>query len=102
MGGYLGEVLDDLRGDNTGGSHVSPFMLCQAFGYLKPGFEGSEDQDPEEFLCDFFNQLREEHDTAVALAMSKGEDTDQTAQQGAFVESIYEGVKGTRVRIHIN
>lgn len=81
-------------------SHVSPFMLCQAYGYLKPGFEGSADQDPEQFLIELFDQLGEEHYTIAALAASKGEASQVTSEQAALVERLYQGTKGNKVRLH--
>lgn len=94
----MGELLENLRGDVVTESYVSPFMLCQAYGYLKPGFEGSKEQDPEQFLSELLDQLREEHHTTAALAASIGEGSEVTSQQESVVESLYQGTTGLKVR----
>ena len=78
---------------------ASPLLFAQAYGHFRGGYDGSAEQDPDDFVDDLLTRLQNEHDYMEAMKEGNSKDSKASRRRESVVETLFEGKTATRVRL---
>ncbi|KAI9873367.1 MAG: Ubiquitin carboxyl-terminal hydrolase 21, partial [Pleopsidium flavum] len=90
MSGHVGRLFSTMyyetfdKGEKT---HVSPLFCTQAYARLYPGFDGSLQQDPAEFLRQILERLSKE-DRATGYLSSSEKSVVESSMEGEISQTL--------------
>ncbi len=83
MSGHVGKLFRSMyyeSPDKGETAHVSPLFCTQAYARIYPGFDGSLQQDPAEFLSQVLERLSKEERATTYLASNEKSVVESTME----------------------